>query len=408
MSGGDGKGHNSGAHATGGVNGHSGKGGPSSGGVDASDHSGWSKENNPWGGGGTIGGDQHGNGGGTHSVGQSTTTLRPGESYMTPWGKVVADKDGHPTMNGTVMTEDNSSMVPDNYGGYTRVLNSLTFGVSGHEITGNNKTGPWIPTPSNPSSYSPPLGNKYRGSGFKSLDVRSVNGIGTYTIHLSSGGIMTVTVKNGDLNNMDVQFSHWHGSKSRERQFAKEVVTDYVHYKEIVNITADFYKEMTSKYSDKFSKEAKDLADYAKGKTLRNAKDAIKAFDKYKDVLNKKFSVADREAIAKALESLDKGEMAKQLAQFSKAFGLVGKTIQWGGFGAGLAKGFRTGNWNDAIISGEGIIAGKIASALVTVTFSMMAVNPIGIFGFAMIMAITSALITDKKLKEMNDFIMSL
>ncbi|HAU4332863.1 TPA: colicin [Citrobacter freundii] len=65
MSGGDGKGHNSGAHATGGVNGTSGKGGPSSGGgVDASDHSGWSKENNPWGGGGTIGGSQGGNGGG--------------------------------------------------------------------------------------------------------------------------------------------------------------------------------------------------------------------------------------------------------------------------------------------------------------------------------------------------------
>ncbi|EFR2440342.1 hypothetical protein H0K13_004466 [Salmonella enterica] len=52
MSGGDGKNHNSGAHATGGVNGTSGKGGPSSGGgVDASDHSGWSSENNPWGGG---------------------------------------------------------------------------------------------------------------------------------------------------------------------------------------------------------------------------------------------------------------------------------------------------------------------------------------------------------------------
>lgn len=50
MSGGDGKNHNSGAHATGGVNGTSGKGGPSSGGgVDASDHSGWSSENNPWG-----------------------------------------------------------------------------------------------------------------------------------------------------------------------------------------------------------------------------------------------------------------------------------------------------------------------------------------------------------------------
>lgn len=66
MSGGDGKDHNSGAHATGGVNGTSGKGGPSSGGgVDASDHSGWSSENNPWGGGnsGTIGGSHGGNGG---------------------------------------------------------------------------------------------------------------------------------------------------------------------------------------------------------------------------------------------------------------------------------------------------------------------------------------------------------
>ncbi|WP_336192723.1 hypothetical protein [Hafnia paralvei] len=66
MSGGDGKDHNSGSHTSGGVNGTSGKGGPSGGGVDASDHSGWSKENNPWGSGnsGTIGGDQHGNGGG--------------------------------------------------------------------------------------------------------------------------------------------------------------------------------------------------------------------------------------------------------------------------------------------------------------------------------------------------------
>ncbi|MHB9812991.1 colicin-like pore-forming protein [Escherichia coli] len=37
---------------------------------------------------------------------------------------------------------------------------------------------------------------------------------------------------------------------------------------------------------------------------MRNANEAIKAFDRYKDVLNKKFSVSDREAIAKALESL--------------------------------------------------------------------------------------------------------
>lgn len=45
MSGGDGIGHNGGAYSTGGVKGSAGPGGPSSGG--ASDHSGWSSENNP-------------------------------------------------------------------------------------------------------------------------------------------------------------------------------------------------------------------------------------------------------------------------------------------------------------------------------------------------------------------------
>lgn len=54
MSGGDGRGHNSGAHNTGGnIN-----GGPTGlgGNGGASDGSGWSSENNPWGGGS---GNQH-------------------------------------------------------------------------------------------------------------------------------------------------------------------------------------------------------------------------------------------------------------------------------------------------------------------------------------------------------------
>lgn len=57
MSGGDGRGHNTGAHSTSGnIN-----GGPTGLGVGggASDGSGWSSENNPWG-----GGSGHGNGGG--------------------------------------------------------------------------------------------------------------------------------------------------------------------------------------------------------------------------------------------------------------------------------------------------------------------------------------------------------
>ncbi|PZB12919.1 colicin, partial [Klebsiella pneumoniae subsp. pneumoniae] len=51
------------------------------------------------------------------------------------------------------------------------------------------------------------------------------------------------------------------------------------------------------------------------------------------------------------------------------------------------------------------IAVGKVASVMVTVAFSAMAVNPIGILGFAVIMAVTSALITDERLKQLNSFI---
>ena len=72
MSGGDGRGHNSGAHNTGGnIN-----GGPTGlgGNGGASDGSGWSSENNPWGGGSGSGvhwggGSGHGNGGGNGNSG---------------------------------------------------------------------------------------------------------------------------------------------------------------------------------------------------------------------------------------------------------------------------------------------------------------------------------------------------
>ncbi|MCZ8772614.1 colicin, partial [Escherichia albertii] len=72
MSGGDGRDHNSGAHNTGGnIN-----GGPTGlgGNGGASDGSGWSSENNPWGGGSGSGvhwggGSGHGNGGGNGNSG---------------------------------------------------------------------------------------------------------------------------------------------------------------------------------------------------------------------------------------------------------------------------------------------------------------------------------------------------
>lgn len=174
-----------------------------------------------------------------------------------------------------------------------------------------------------------------------------------------------------------------------------------------ISIAADFYKSLSEKFGDTLSNEAKALEGMAKGKKLRNASEAIAAFDKYKNNLNKKFSSADRSAIAKALESIDKATMAAQLHKFSKMFGVVGEAMQWGNFLNAIAKGFRTGSWNDAIIAGEKIAATKLASLLVVVAYGAIATTPIGIIGFSAILAITAALITDKALQDLNNFILS-
>lgn len=84
---------------------------------------------------------------------------------------------------------------------------------------------------------------------------------------------------------------------------------------------------MTAKYGEKASALAKELADKAQGKRIRNAQQALKAFDQYKAILDKKFSVKDRQAISNALAALDQQRMSKDLARFSKAFGSVGNVM---------------------------------------------------------------------------------
>ncbi|MEK0011631.1 colicin-like pore-forming protein [Escherichia albertii] len=74
------------------------------------------------------GGSGHGNNGGqgnTNSFTSTSTVMKPGESYSTPWGRVVINKDGLPVMNGVIMTNENSSLVQISSNRVSRVLNSL-------------------------------------------------------------------------------------------------------------------------------------------------------------------------------------------------------------------------------------------------------------------------------------------
>ena len=178
--------------------------------------------------------------------------------------------------------------------------------------------------------------------------------------------------------------------------------------KDALKFTADFYKEVTAKYGEKASVLAKELADKAQGKRIRNAQQALKAFDQYKGVLDKKFSVKDRQAIANTLEALDNERMSKDLARLSKAFGSVGNVMDFVDLATEARKATQTGNWLPFFIKAETILAGKGATAAVAAVFGMMTGATLGLLGFALLMAVASALVTDERVTKLNDFILTL
>ncbi len=100
--------------------------------------------------------------------------------------------------------------------------------------------------------------------------------------------------------------------------------------------------------------------------------------------------------------------MSQQVKLYGKAFGVVGDYIQYSGLVKGLHKGFTTGDWNDAIVSAEGIVISKAAGALAAFAFAAMTTSALGILGFTMIMVLMGALISDQLIKQINDFMLSL
>ena len=176
--------------------------------------------------------------------------------------------------------------------------------------------------------------------------------------------------------------------------------------KDSVKFTADFYKELFNTYGEKAEKLASELAEQAKGKKIRNAEDAAKAWEKYKSSINGKMSAKDREAIVKWLESIDVKVAAHNFKLFSKGLGYVGPAIDgYELFFEVLPKSIKTDDWRPFFVKVETIGAGLGAAAIVALTFSILVSNPIGLIGYALIMAAISAVIDDGLVERFNKLI---
>ncbi|AZF02636.1 hypothetical protein C4J95_5222 [Pseudomonas orientalis] len=191
--------------------------------------------------------------------------------------------------------------------------------------------------------------------------------------------------------------------EAEAKRIAEEQAKAEEEIKGAIKFTSDFYKEIGEKYGAQMSTLATDLAETAKGKALRSAEEALKAFDQYKDHLDKKFSAVDRSAIVNALDSLDRTELAKNLNLFAKGFGYTSKTFDVYDLIEEVKKSYASGDWSNTVLKVETLFAGTAATGLISFAFGVTVSTPFGIVAFALIMALVSAYIDDAHVKQFND-----
>ncbi|MDI9221010.1 colicin-like pore-forming protein [Pantoea sp. EA-12] len=169
-----------------------------------------------------------------------------------------------------------------------------------------------------------------------------------------------------------------------------------------IRITTDFYKEVTGKLGERAAKQARDYADLVKGKRLRSVESANRAMSKYSNSLIKRYGMKDRHALANAIKAKNLSKLAEKYSQYSKALGYYGHAADVINVVLELTEAIKTNSWKKFFIKLEALIAGKVATAAVAFAFVAITGVPLGILGYALIMAAVGAMVNDALINSMN------
>ncbi len=507
------------------------------------------------------GGSGHGNNGGqgnSNSSGSTSTVMKTGESYLTPWGDVVLNNDGLPVMNGIVMTEDNSTLVDNPFGGVSRVLNSLISDMPSlfAESSGNNNnntasvnTAPTNAQVSDMDKSSKVVGNvinekqkqknkiatqisekqkkieemkkvfkhhSYHGITDLERDVdelqkksnqldADISKLNSYknTLQSKIGDVnkqkeaeekarenaevaehetlneekqavaeaekrlaeakaelakaesdvqskqATVSRVAGELENaqksVDVKVTGFPGWRDVQKKLQRQLEAKQAEYsavenelknavsfrdgkaaevkeaeqklkgaqdaleksqiKDAVDTMVGFYQYITEQYGEKYAKIAQDLAEKSKGKKIQGVDEALAAFEKYKNVLDKKFSKVDRDAIFNALESVNYDELSKNLTKISKSLKITSRVSFLYDVGSDFKNAIETGNWRPLFITLEKSAVDVGVAKIVALMFSFIVGVPLGFWGIAIVTGIVSSYIGDDELSKLNELL---
>ncbi|ENR2107612.1 pore-forming bacteriocin colicin K [Escherichia coli] len=507
------------------------------------------------------GGSGHGNNGGqgnSNSSGSTSTVMKTGESYLTPWGDVVINNDGLPVMNGIVMTEENSTLVDNPFGGVSRVLNSLISDMPSlfAESSGNNNnntasvnTAPTNAQVSDMDKSSKMVGNvinekqkqknkiatqisekqkkieemkkvfkhhSYHGITDLERDVdelqkksnqldADISKLNSYknTLQSKIGDVnkqkeaeekarenaevaehetlneekqavaeaekrlaeakaelakaesdvqskqATVSRVAGELENaqksVDVKVTGFLGWRDVQKKLQRQLEAKQAEYsavenelknavsfrdgkaaevkeaeqklkeaqdaleksqiKDAVDTMVGFYQYITEQYGEKYAKIAQDLAEKSKGKKIQGVDEALAAFEKYKNVLDKKFSKVDRDAIFNALESVNYDELSKNLTKISKSLKITSRVSFLYDVGSDFKNAIETGNWRPLFVTLEKSAVDVGVAKIVALMFSFIVGVPLGFWGIAIVTGIVSSYIGDDELSKLNELL---
>ena len=507
------------------------------------------------------GGSGHGNNGGqgnSNSSGSTSTVMKTGESYLTPWGDVVINNDGLPVMNGIVMTEENSTLVDNPFGGVSRVLNSLISDMPSlfAESSGNNNnntasvnTAPTNAQVSDMDKSSKVVGNvinekqkqknkiatqisekqkkieemkkvfkhhSYHGITDLERDVdelqkksnqldADISKLNSYknTLQSKIGDVnkqkeaeekarenaevaehetlneekqavaeaekrlaeakaelakaesdvqskqATVSRVAGELENaqksVDVKVTGFPGWRDVQKKLQRQLEAKQAEYsavenelknavsfrdgkaaevkeaeqklkeaqdaleksqiKDAVDTMVGFYQYITEQYGEKYAKIAQDLAEKSKGKKIQGVDQALAAFEKYKNVLDKKFSKVDRDAIFNALESVNYDELSKNLTKISKSLKITSRVSFLYDVGSDFKNAIETGNWRPLFVTLEKSAVDVGVAKIVALMFSFIVGVPLGFWGIAIVTGIVSSYIGDDELSKLNELL---
>ena len=507
------------------------------------------------------GGSGHGNNGGqgnSNSSGSTSTVMKTGESYLTPWGDVVINNDGLPVMNGIVMTEENSTLVDNPFGGVSRVLNSLISDMPSlfAESSGNNNnntasvnTAPTNAQVSDMDKSSKVVSNvinekqkqknkiatqisekqkkieemkkvfkhhSYHGITDLERDVdelqkksnqldADISKLNSYknTLQSKIGDVnkqkeaeekarenaevaehetlneekqavaeaekrlaeakaelakaesdvqskqATVSRVAGELENaqksVDVKVTGFPGWRDVQKKLQRQLEAKQAEYsavenelknavsfrdgkaaevkeaeqklkeaqdaleksqiKDAVDTMVGFYQYITEQYGEKYAKIAQDLAEKSKGKKIQGVDEALAAFEKYKNVLDKKFSKVDRDAIFNALESVNYDELSKNLTNISKSLKITSRVSFLYDVGSDFKNAIETGNWRPLFVTLEKSAVDVGVAKIVALMFSFIVGVPLGFWGIAIVTGIVSSYIGDDELSKLNELL---